>query len=263
MKFPESQRVKYNRNPLVEVICQLRFPKILKIETEAPVSFQESIRSEYPVLNTSRAVEFSSFLNPQANLPPITLGQGLTYEFLDKSGKYKLVLSSDFIALSTSDYQNWEDFRGRLSNAIRLLVSCYAPSHFTRIGLRYQDLILRSELELQNHEWKSLLKPPILGTFIAADLSENDFIEAFSVFAHHIDSAGSVLRVQYGLARKNQSEELGYLIDTDFYTDNIMEINNATSLLDTYNREAGNFFRWCITNKLEQALQPQPIGQRQ
>jgi uncharacterized protein (TIGR04255 family) len=260
MKFPESQRVKYNRNPLVEVICQLRFPKILRIETEAPVSFQEAIRSEYPTLNTSRPVEFPFFSNPQANLPSITLGQGLTYEFLNKSGKYKLVLSSDFIALSTSDYNNWEEFKQRLLNAVKLLFDCYSPSHFTRIGLRYQDLILRSELELQGQEWKSLLNPPILGTFIANDLSEDDFIEALSVFTHRIDYVGSLLRVQYGLARKNQSEELGYLIDTDFYTDNITEISDANFLLDTYNREAGNFFRWCITNKLEQALQPQPIG---
>ena len=55
MKFPESPRVRYSRNPLLEVICQLRFPKILSIETEVPVGFQEDIRSEYPVFKTSRS----------------------------------------------------------------------------------------------------------------------------------------------------------------------------------------------------------------
>jgi uncharacterized protein (TIGR04255 family) len=260
MKFPESQRVSYSRNPLVEVICQLRFPKILRIETESPVSFQESVRSEYPILNTSRAIELPFLSNPQANSPPMILGQGLTYEFIDKENKYKLVLSSDFIALSTSDYKKWEDFKNRLYSAIKILVDCYSPSHFDRIGLRYQDLIVRSELGLKNHEWKNLIRPPILGAFVANDLPENDFIEALSVFACKIDNTDSVLRVHYGLARKNQLEELGYLIDADFYTENITEINDATRSLDYFNREAGNFFRWCITNELQKALQPDPIN---
>ena len=35
-----------------------------------------------------------------------------------------------------------------------------------------------------------------------------------------------------GLARKYKSEELGYLIDADFYTENITEISNVNSSLD-------------------------------
>jgi uncharacterized protein (TIGR04255 family) len=259
MKFPESQRVTYSRNPLLEVICQLRFPKILRIETEVPVDFQEAIRSEYPTLNTSRAIELPFLSSPQTNSPPIVMGQGLTYEFIDKEGKWKLVLSSDFIALSTLNYGKWEDFRSRLSTAISLLAKCYSPSHFTRIGLRYQDLIIRSELDLTQHPWRSLLQPPVLGAFVADNLPEQDFTEALSVFACRLDYADAVLRVRYGLARKEESEELGYLIDADFYTENNTEINDVTHSLDQFNREAGNFFRWCITEELQQALQPKSL----
>lgn len=259
MKFPESQRVRYYRNPLVEVICQLRFPKILRIETETPVSFQEAIRDEYPILNTSRAIEFPFLSNSQTNSPPVVIGQGLTYEFRDKESKWKLVLSSDFLALSTLYYERWEDFRSRLSAAIDLLVKYYSPSHFTRVGLRYQDLIIRSDLDLMQHPWQSLLQPPILGTFIADDLPEQDFIEALSIFSCRLDYTDAILRVQYGLARKDESTELGYLIDADFYTETVTEIIDATNSLDRFNREAGNFFRWCITEELQQALQPHSI----
>ena len=115
MKFPESTRVRYSRNPLVEVICQLRFPKILKIEKEAPVDFQEAVRSDYPLFSTPRSIEMSLLANPQPNSPPVLLGQGFSYEFVDKEGEWKLVLSSDFIALSTFNYKRWEDFKNRLS----------------------------------------------------------------------------------------------------------------------------------------------------
>lgn len=259
MKFPESDRVRYSRNPLVEVICQLRFPKILRIETEAPVSFQEAIRADYPLLSTIPAMELSVSPNPQTNSPPLVISHSFAYEFFDKAKKWKLALSSDFIALSSLNYENWEDFRDRLSIAIDLLVKHYSPSHFTRVGLRYQDLIIRSELKLTQYPWRSLFQPPILGTFVANNLPEQDFIEALSVFACRLDYADAILRARYGLARKEESEELGYLIDADFYAENFTEINDATKLLDRFNREAGNFFRWCITEELQQALQPQPI----
>ena len=49
MPFPEtSQKIIYKKNPLDRVICQLRFPPILKIDTELPDKFQESIRNDFP-----------------------------------------------------------------------------------------------------------------------------------------------------------------------------------------------------------------------
>jgi uncharacterized protein (TIGR04255 family) len=252
MKFPKSQRVTYSRNPLWEVICQLRFPKILRIETELPVDFQEAIRAEYPILKTPPAIQLPFLSSPQ-------ISQGVTYEFFDKEGKWKLVLYSDFIALSTVNYEKWEDFRSRLSTAINLLVKCYSPSHFTRVGLRYQDFIIRSELELTQSPWQSLLQPAILGVFVADNLPEQDFTEASSMFVCRLDYADAVLRVQYGLTRKDEFGELGYLIDADFSTENNTEINDATHFLDRFNQEAGNFFRWCITEELQQALQPKSL----
>ena len=46
--FSNETRCRYRRNPLAEVICQLRFPEILSIEANAPVEFQEAIRQEFP-----------------------------------------------------------------------------------------------------------------------------------------------------------------------------------------------------------------------
>jgi hypothetical protein len=37
-------RVIYKRNPIIGVVCELRFPPILRIAAEPPVAFQEWIR---------------------------------------------------------------------------------------------------------------------------------------------------------------------------------------------------------------------------
>jgi uncharacterized protein (TIGR04255 family) len=48
MPFPETDRVIYGKKPLDRVICQVRFPAILRIESELPTLFQETIRSQFP-----------------------------------------------------------------------------------------------------------------------------------------------------------------------------------------------------------------------
>ena len=61
--FPPSPRVIYSKAPLVQVICQLRFPTLLSIESQPPVEFQERIRDHFPLLE--------KVTNPlQTQLPP-------------------------------------------------------------------------------------------------------------------------------------------------------------------------------------------------
>ena len=48
MLFSDYQRYQYARSPLVEVICQLRFPAILAINTKEPAEFQEAVRRSFP-----------------------------------------------------------------------------------------------------------------------------------------------------------------------------------------------------------------------
>ena len=48
MLFSEYARYQYVRSPLVEVICQLRFPAILTINTKEPAEFQEAVRHGFP-----------------------------------------------------------------------------------------------------------------------------------------------------------------------------------------------------------------------
>lgn len=49
--FPVAPRVVYDKSPLVEVVCQLRFPTVLRIEAEVPSAFQEAVRSRFPLFD--------------------------------------------------------------------------------------------------------------------------------------------------------------------------------------------------------------------
>jgi len=257
MRFPESPRVRYQRNPLVEVICQVRFSKILRIEKEPPYEVQEAIRSDYPDLEIAQGVEVAM---PMAgNAPPIAISRGQAYEFLSKDRTWKLVLTGDFIALSTTAYTTWGIFREKFIRAVETITQKYTISSFTRIGLRYQDVVVRSELDLSGKPWVELLRHEFAGALVAKDFIEQDINEALSVITFSLGGDAGICRLRHGLARKGDSKELGYLIDADFFTERQTEVGNGGVILDDFNREAGRLFRWCIGNTLHGAMGPEPI----
>lgn len=261
MLFPETPRVIYQKNPLVEVICQLRFPLLLRIDTEMPVDFQEALREEYPKLKVEKSLGINISVEGNIDAQGPT---GLKYEFASEEDDpiWKVVLANKFLALTTQKYERWEEFRGRLERLITTLAEIYRLNFFTRIGLRYQDLIVRSELDLKDCSWTDLLKPHIAGQFSPSGLSEQDLLESLSVFRCPLSPLDGFVRVRHGLDSRNDHDagEFAYLIDSDFYTDIQTKASDALTILDNFNRQAGRLFRWCIQERLHEAMDPQHVN---
>lgn len=102
MLFSDRPRSRYENAPAHEVICQLRFPTILTINSVEPADFQEAIRAEFPQYARRQDVTPPKVTglggpNPKVEQqPPVT-----NYHFLSADGKWKLNLTENFIALST------------------------------------------------------------------------------------------------------------------------------------------------------------------
>jgi uncharacterized protein (TIGR04255 family) len=114
--FPETPRVVYERNPLAQVICQLRFPTILRIASELPAEFQQEIRDTYPVFQQEEALpglppEVSQVLE---NLPVRIGGPEGAYLFATADGQRTVALTRDFIAVTERDYSRWENLRAEI-----------------------------------------------------------------------------------------------------------------------------------------------------
>ena len=154
MKSSDNQRYAYGKAQLVEVICQLRFPTILSIETKEPADFQEMIRAAFP-----------RYLCQVEQLPAVNGVQQTVknHSFLSEDGGYKLSLTKGFIALSTMRYTNWEDFARALDEPLGQFIRLYRPACFDRVGLRYVNAVSREALGLAERRWNDLFQPPYLG----------------------------------------------------------------------------------------------------
>lgn len=264
MIFPEVERVIYNRNPLDNVICQLRFPAILKIDTEVPSDFQEKIRGKYPNLSESSELIFERSPDIEEQLPSESVKQLLkspgikNYEFSSEDGKWKINLTRNFVSLSTQDYHRWEEFKEKLQLPLNALIDLYSQKHFTRVGLRYVDVIVRSKLGLENVSWTELINHHILGIMAVPGIEEK-IRSVVSIYDIGLENGGDSVRIATRIVKTMDSDEECYMIDSDFFTNVKTEKQEALNKLDFFNKHASKLIRWCITERLHKAMEPQEL----
>jgi uncharacterized protein (TIGR04255 family) len=261
MPFPEVDRVIYNVNPLEEVICQLSFPVILRIESERPVAFQDRIRANYPFYKSNPVIQLGLGVPPNISgmvgreLPRMAHYQN--HEFGSKDGRWTLVLNAESLALTCKRYKRWEEFRETLSDSVTSLQEIYSPSFFVRIGLRYKNMIRRSQLDLTGVAWSALLSPWIAGAHSSPEISgeiEHSFLQ---MVIRLPESRGRVL-ISSGTAKDVATGEECFAIDADFSSEQHTESRNALEQLDFLNTQSDRFFNWCIGDRLRDALGAQP-----
>jgi uncharacterized protein (TIGR04255 family) len=260
MRLPPRERVIYARNPLIEVICQARFPRNLELEAQLPIDFQGRVRDDYPIFRTREevSVRLSDDLSRDQEGAPINRSR--VFDFVSANEEWYISLSSGFIALTTSNYYKWEEFREKFGYAFEVSLQIHSVKMVTRLGLRYKNLVARSALGLEGIPWNELLTPYIAGFLTSGDIDEGEIIAHQVSTRLRLDSGIAVLN--HGLVRHTDTGEVAYLIDGDFFIEEKLEASRDGILrrLDSLNTHAGVLFRWCISDRLHQALGPQPMG---
>lgn len=261
MPFPEATRVLYKKNPLQQVICQLQFPPILKIDAQIPAEFQDRVRKEFP--NYSEVIaEPPSEIKGQ--IPSELFSKILkatssnkNYAFSSENENWRVNLTRTFIAITATKYERWEHFKSKLDIPLKALIDVYAPIHFSRIGLRYIDIFNRSDLGFEaNTSWTELLKPDILGILGSTEVS--DFVKA-SRCTYQIGLSDGESTVRLVAHLVEDDGEICYAIDSDFSNHKKMPIKDATGKLDYFNKRATRLIRWCITDRLHNSMEPQNL----
>ena len=266
MPFPKSDREIYKNNPLDGVICQFRFPTILSISSEPPAKFQEEIRREYPLYAQQGPpdipdipAEIRASLPSQIRdaLPGLGLAQGpITYTFQTEDLTRTIALAQDSVSVSESRYRQWDDFRAEIERAENILREIYAPAFYTRVGLRYRDVLDRRHYGLDSVPWSDLLNPVFLGVLGSKEIAQD--VQQFQTRALLTipDVDGGQVLLQHGIAVREEDGEPAYLIDADFFTENRCDYDAAFKATNKFNRWAGHLFRWAITDLLRAALEP-------
>jgi uncharacterized protein (TIGR04255 family) len=260
MPFPQSPRLVFEENTLTEVICQLRFPPVLTILTEPPSSFQESIRDSYPLYR--RQDPFSqlpeNLSGVLSELPLQRPLNAITHTFETEDSHRSISLTSEFVAITERDYVEWDLMVKEIERAKAALEEIYRPSFYTRIGLRYRNIVRKGALNFKDRAWKDLLNPAFTGMLGADDIDEGDVSAIRSECVIDLTpGTPQQVRVLQGLEAESSGQT--YLIDADYFTTERSGGDSVRNTLDEFNRQSGYLFRWAIRPTLRDALRPRSV----
>lgn len=267
MPFPDTERVIYNKNPIEKVICQLRFPPILIIDSEIPSKFQNEIREQYPNykegIEVQQEISGQFDINSKMNLinPMSKVTTSKNHVFTSEDGNWQINLTRTFISITTSKYNRWEEFKENFSNPLNSLINIYKPAFFSRIGLRYIDVFCRSKLGLESSDWSELINSPFLGLLDKDDIKQ--FVNSYnSTWELNLKDDVSKMRIFTGLIKNTLHDEQCFMLDSDTYTPGKTQLQDIVTKLDYIHTRSTRLVRYAITDKLHKGMEPEPIYER-
>ncbi|MCD7934362.1 MAG: TIGR04255 family protein [Oscillospiraceae bacterium] len=257
MKSAEGKPFIYEKNQLIEVICQLRFPTILSIKAKEPAEFQDTIRENFPVYRCQ-----TEKLAAAPNSEPKTVQN---HSFIAENGGYRLSLTKNFIALSSMRYTSWEDFAHTLDEPLGQFIRIYRPAYFERVGLRYVNGVSRERLGLQERRWNDLFQPQYLSVLDSDSVDERSVNKCATDIEMKLDEHASIkLHAGPGLVRCNvrtgngmqvvQEKESRFIFDQDLFSTGNIKLPAVMEMLDLLHGHADRIFSEAITDVLHDAM---------
>ena len=252
--FSQEPRQIYQRNPLAEVICQLRFPEILSIGAHLPVDFQEAIRDEFPQYQSRLELPAPKINGTPQKPQPLT-----NYQFTSADGLWSINLTSRFISITCKKYLRWEIFAKKLDKPLAAFIKLYKPAYFERIGLRYLNFVSRKALELENIPFSQLFEPCWLGPLGQEDVHPGS-VSRCGIDTELTLNQGCRVKIHAGpgmVKRGNLPDpEPKFIFDLDLYTIGKVSINHAAGTLESLHSHGYPIFRGAITDMLHDAMEP-------
>ena len=261
MLFSDHPRTHYRSAPVREVICQLRFPSILTINTVEPADFQESIRAEFPQYTRRQDAappRITGLGGPSPKVeqqPPVT-----NYSFLSEDNCWRLNLTRDFIALSTRSYPGWEEFALHLDKPLAAFIRLYKPAYFQRVGLRYLNVVSRSQLGLEDVRWSELFSPAYTAPMQDTDIAEDRFLNCGCDLTVRLDSS-CLAKIHAGPGRIKQNApgapqdpEVKFIFDMNLSMAGNTPCTLAAGALETLPGHSTRLFDGAFTDKLGEAM---------
>ena len=250
LNFPVQSDVQPENAPLAEVVCQVRFPPILRIRAEEPTAFQERVRGQFPLIDLEHAFVLH-VPDPGAKETPSAEPRASIFRFHTPDKQTTISLAADFYAVSATVYSHWRDFARVLDMAHQATMQVYRPSYATRVGLRYVN-----RLTFQNTRTQTI--DELLGVLrreLTAHIHNPAWGNAVEMRCRLVLLDGPA-RLTVGTVFEAPEGEPAFVLDLDYFEEGQLNLDSMIERCTRYNEAIYRAFRWSIRDDKLDVFKP-------
>lgn len=237
----------YKRNFLRQAVCELRFPTLMELgEPRPPASLVKALRKEYPHLELANEVTVGIG----------GTGSNNTHIFRSAKLTWSVSLKQSALSVETTSYTDYAHMRERVLRVVEAAAKVIDSDFFTRIGLRYINVIDSDTDPV--HGW---VNPELVGPLLSG------YFTGIHEYAGKLQLAaidgGCLLQHRILLKQKHASEETRaeYLLDIDSFRNEI-PLSDTGSALDAMHKQVFDVFDWAIGPKAREHLSAESHSKR-
>jgi len=224
----------YPNSPLVEVVCEVRFPGELAIECRRD-EFYEKIRDRYPTI-----------LVPK-------VGDGLApYRFENEGQTAEIMLAINRFSFHDKKYSGHKKFIKEFNDLVKTISQTYSLKKLARVGWRYINVIPFTR--------EDGIVP--LQRFVSVNVSlpagvSDQFENLSMVFISRVPDGTITTRIETIIGSDDQQEAL--LLDFDFALTEKIAFSRINSCVSRAHEQTRAIFENLITDDYRQYLRGEMI----
>lgn len=225
--IPKVASVHYQRNFLEKVVCELRFPTLYGLERgKPPASLANALRKEFP----------DHAIIDGLNITAGAVGQDFGYSFANKKRKTSVSFRSSALSIETTAYRSFEDFMNCVLFVAEAAKEAIDSDFFTRLGLRYINVMPYERGGISDWINPALVSPLASGIFGDPGEYSGRIVVA--------DEVGGFL-FQHGIGKHADSGKMKYLLDYDFWREDVDFSTLKSTMNELHEMEFG-LFHWSL-----------------
>jgi len=231
----------YKRNFLRQAVCELRFPTLMELgEPRPPAVFVKALRKEYPHLELANEVSLGIGANSSNN----------THAHIFRSAKFTWTVSlrQSALTVETTAYHDYAHMQEKVLGIVEAASKIIDSDFFTRIGLRYINII-----DCGSNPVLGWVNPELVGPLLSDNFKGiHEYAGKLQLMA---DDGGCLLHHGIILKQKQTAGESipEYLLDIDAFRNDV-QLSNIGKTLDAIHSQVFDIFDWAIGPKAREYL---------
>lgn len=248
-------RVQLDSAPLVRVLGQVQFAKIIKISSEQHIGdFQEAVRKVFPFIEKDMAQSIQLDFDGRGVQGVTT--EEVIWRLFDPARQWRVSLNPSALTLEIFQYTSRQAFLDQFRFLLDALARTIHPTLVTRVGFRYVNQIDQPQ---DIRDLDQLVYPDLVG-LLSAPLRDK---VALTISQAQCETLEGGLLVRWGLLPAGATHDpdmappvnsRSWMLDIDSFTTTGLPTDNfqtdaLISKIDTMANRAYAFFRWSVTEK--------------